>query len=503
MKHIITLVFCALLGITANAEQLPEWYYTTNQYTQLIDSIVYRYKNGDTNTQNEALNVLVKRMPTKKNALQILTDLARTNKLVGEPATNLFAELQKDPTNTKLLEFYKNNYNVVPETEFRELFKSPQVQNNTKARCNYEVILLKRNAKDFINIAIDEIDKQMKSTDMVLEVDGLIYQLAQLRDKKVYGHLLDWASQNTNKYVVSGHLCVEMENNANDDTDDPCKPMYASVSRFIVDQILHMKTLKGFPEDFHYKEDCFPTEKPNGNVDYICNDDKILSWCKQNKKKVVFNTPKAENNDQSISCEMAKKGSYESVDLGLNVLWATYNVGAENDTQIGCYFAWGETEPKNYFVALNYKYCIRSMQQLTKYNNNPKMGKTDGLYVLKTADDAAATNWGDGWHMPSVTDYNELYQNCDFVEVKNYKNSGLDGKLGTSKINGNTIFFPYTGILSFGNSMQSRRSCNYWTNTVCRGTSQSMAQIWNGIKIGALSNEYRNYGCCIRAVKNK
>ncbi len=503
MKHIITpLAFCALLGSTASAEQLPEWYYTTNNYKQLVDSIVFRYKTGDASTQNEALNVLVKRMATKKDAMAVLKSLAQTNKLVGEPAMNLFAELKKDPTNTKLLEFYVNNVDVVPETEFRELFKSEQVQNNTKARCSYEVILLKRKATDFIDIAIAEINRQLKSDKSVLEVGGLIKRLSNFYNKKTYGYLLGWAAQNANKYVVDGYICMDYASDDDDESERPCSPMYASVSRFILTQISRDEMVKGFPKDFKFKNDCdLPAGCPDSETKYVCADDKILSWCRQHQKTVAFNAPKPSKKQRNVSCKMARKDSYESVDLGLKVLWATYNVGAENDAQVGCYFAWGETEPKNYFDNLGYKYTIRTSKQLTKYNAKPETGVVDNLEVLEAADDAAAVNWGNGWHMPSVDDYNELVKNCDFVEVKNYKNSGIDGKLGTSKINGNTIFFPYTGMLYFGRSFTSKNTCHYWTNTV--SDFQPMAYYWKTVKINDFSSEYRNCGCCIRAVKNK
>lgn len=49
---------------------------------------------------------------------------------------------------------------------------------------------------------------------------------------------------------------------------------------------------------------------------------------------------------------------YEAVDLGLSVRWATCNVGAESETDVGDYFAWGETESKNEFFTTNYKFCI-------------------------------------------------------------------------------------------------------------------------------------------------
>ena len=49
--------------------------------------------------------------------------------------------------------------------------------------------------------------------------------------------------------------------------------------------------------------------------------------------------------------------SHEAVDLGLSVKWATMNVGANAPEEYGDYFAWGETEPKDYYDWDTYKWC--------------------------------------------------------------------------------------------------------------------------------------------------
>ena len=60
---------------------------------------------------------------------------------------------------------------------------------------------------------------------------------------------------------------------------------------------------------------------------------------------------------------------HEWVDLGLpsGTLWATCNVGASNPEEYGDYFAWGETEPKDYYDWNTYKWSKDSSDTLTKY----------------------------------------------------------------------------------------------------------------------------------------
>ena len=74
----------------------------------------------------------------------------------------------------------------------------------------------------------------------------------------------------------------------------------------------------------------------------------------------------------------------EAIDMGLSVKWANMNVGAENDTDYGTYFAWGEvigytvvgntTTPvagnlKTDFTWATYSLCNGSDISLNKYNS--------------------------------------------------------------------------------------------------------------------------------------
>ena len=97
---------------------------------------------------------------------------------------------------------------------------------------------------------------------------------------------------------------------------------------------------------------------------------------------------------------------HEYVDLGLpsGTLWATCNVGADNPEDFGDYFAWGETEPKDFYDWSNYKYgnCVDGFYELSKYYDD------DGLTVLEPGDDAVRANWGNEWRMPTKEEYDIL-----------------------------------------------------------------------------------------------
>ena len=99
------------------------------------------------------------------------------------------------------------------------------------------------------------------------------------------------------------------------------------------------------------------------------------------------------------------------VDLGLSVEWATCNVGANNAWEVGDYFAWGETEPKETYTWANYKWAATNYDELTKYCSQVEFGLdgfTDDKIILDSADDAAHVNLGGKWRMPSEQEWKEL-----------------------------------------------------------------------------------------------
>ncbi len=138
-------------------------------------------------------------------------------------------------------------------------------------------------------------------------------------------------------------------------------------------------------------------------------------------------------------------GDHEYVDLGLpsGTLWATCNVGANSPEEFGDYFAWGETEPKDYYDWSTYKWCNGRDGDLTKYCDcyYGYSSFIDYKTELDPEDDAAYVNWGSSWRMPTKKQLQELYDNC--TSTWTTKN-GVNGRLVTGP-NGNTIFLPAAG----------------------------------------------------------
>lgn len=137
----------------------------------------------------------------------------------------------------------------------------------------------------------------------------------------------------------------------------------------------------------------------------------------------------------SLTTKEAPEGA---IDLGLSVLWASCNVGAESPEEIGGLYAWGETEEKDDYSWENYKWCNGNYNTLTKYCTNDNYGTVDNKKVLELEDDVAHVKWGGDWRMPTYAELNELSTKC---KQERTSINGIEGFKFTGP-NGNYIFIP-------------------------------------------------------------
>ena len=186
----------------------------------------------------------------------------------------------------------------------------------------------------------------------------------------------------------------------------------------------------------------------------------------------------------------------EAVDLGLSVKWANMNVGAKKDSGFGTYFAWGETKPKEYYSWNTYVWSKGDSKFLIKYST------ADRRTQLLPSDDAAHTNWGGGWRMPTVEEYEELIDKCTWEWITK---DGVNGYKVTSKKTGNSIFLPITGFRFYADVQFRAINGIYWTSTLYTGNPyKAWCLEFNfedvNVHYGNLSSN-RFSGRCIRAVK--
>jgi hypothetical protein len=133
---------------------------------------------------------------------------------------------------------------------------------------------------------------------------------------------------------------------------------------------------------------------------------------------------------------------------------------------------------------------------MTKYNS------TDFKTVLETEDDAARTNWGGNWRMPTSSELERLYMSVNTEWVTNYNNTNVNGLLCTDKTDSDKVlFFPASGCCHNGNV--DRVSLNdYWTSSVYTGNDYKNARYLgftsSNVSWGNANRRY--YGFTIRPV---
>lgn len=197
------------------------------------------------------------------------------------------------------------------------------------------------------------------------------------------------------------------------------------------------------------------------------------------------------------------KLSYEAVDLGLSVNWATCNVGAAHFYEPGDYFAWGEVLTSNDYSSENYDFSI---------------GTTAA--VLDARYDAATVHCGGEWRMPTAAEIEELTSEDNtkwtWYEKGNTAFNGQAGWLVTSKktgYTGSSIFLPcagyYDGTTSyFGNSVRFwGASRDYNTGKVaalsCSFGASSSSESGRAKQCSWFDDNKRYMGFTIRAVRSK
>lgn len=171
------------------------------------------------------------------------------------------------------------------------------------------------------------------------------------------------------------------------------------------------------------------------------------------------------------------------VDLGLpsGTKWATYNVGTTAIHGVGTRIAWGETATKKLFSPDTYKH---NGVELPSYAGNAEY-------------DLATLQWGDDWYTPTLQQWEELIEHCQWEYVMI---NGINGVLFTSHKTYNTIFLPSTGYTDDETYKLKYTTYNlaYWTSTGSR-TNGAHSYIAN-YEQGYMTTTNRYIAHCVRAV---
>ena len=178
------------------------------------------------------------------------------------------------------------------------------------------------------------------------------------------------------------------------------------------------------------------------------------------------------------------------VDLALpsGLLWCEHNIGASTPYEHGLYFSWGNVIGHAEGSGYDFSDAV--------YAETPGAALTGNIPVNGTYD-LARHNMGAPCRLPTVGEFQELNSNCDSEWTDE---DGVAGRRFTSRINGNSIFFPASGYYD-GTSLNARGSNGfYWSSSYYSATGAYDLN-FDSSNVNPAYNSSRRYGFTARAVQ--
>ena len=181
------------------------------------------------------------------------------------------------------------------------------------------------------------------------------------------------------------------------------------------------------------------------------------------------------------------------VDLALpsGLLWCEHNVGAATPYEDGLYFSWGNVTGHTGDDGYDF-----GTSNDGPYASTPGAA-LEGNIPSNNTYDAARHNMGAPCRMPTVGEFQELNAQCDSEWTDE---DGVAGRRFTSRINGNSIFFPASGRRR-GTGFNGHGSNGYyWSSSLY----SSAYGYYLGFYSGGVDPAYHNarfVGFSVRAVQ--
>lgn len=163
-----------------------------------------------------------------------------------------------------------------------------------------------------------------------------------------------------------------------------------------------------------------------------------------------------------------KPDALEAVDLGLSVMWANCNLGAQSPEEYGGYFGWGDPTGELWDGNGIYKQAGAFV-----WNTDNFGGMNPPTEIGGTSLDVVTAHWGNNWRTPNGYEAYELSSRCE------WKLRSQDGRNWYEVIgpNGNSIIIPLAGVygiiprkgtsLLMEGPLHTNSSGWYWTSTIC------------------------------------
>lgn len=231
-----------------------------------------------------------------------------------------------------------------------------------------------------------------------------------------------------------------------------------------------------------------------------------------------------------IDGHMWAKENLAITDSGKKIWKGNRTDGTDTGHIIGDYFQWAtfsgylsvtESDPYGLLLydAFSCKYCADDTVNSISYKNSSKTFKNTCPYktgdesyskyktkgnILEIVDDAASIVMGDGWHIPSRSEYTSLLEAVDFKYDATDAGFYLVPKgaeLELDKSNA-ILFFPLSGYFNNDSAYKNIAVTGYyWTNERYTGNYAYRLALYNNAQAYIYSENNRTNGQNIRPVK--
>lgn len=181
------------------------------------------------------------------------------------------------------------------------------------------------------------------------------------------------------------------------------------------------------------------------------------------------------------------------VDLALpsGLLWCEHNVGASTPYEDGLYFSWGNVTGHTGDDGYDF-----GTSNDGPYSQTPGAALTGNIPTNGTYD-AARHNMGAPCRMPTVGEFQELNAQCDSEWTDE---DGVAGHRFTSRINGNSIFFPAAGRRN-GTGLYNRGTNGYYWSASLYSQAHGYYLYFYSTEVNPARSLNRFYGFSVRAVQ--
>ena len=178
------------------------------------------------------------------------------------------------------------------------------------------------------------------------------------------------------------------------------------------------------------------------------------------------------------------------VDLALpsGLLWCEHNVGASTPYEHGLYFSWGNVTGHAEGSGYDFSDAV--------YAQTDGAALTGNIPVNNTYD-MARHNMGSPCRLPTVGEFQELNSNCTSEWTDE---DGVAGRRFTSNINGNSIFFPASGVY-VGTTLYNRGAIGLYWSASFNSATNAYSLDFGSSSVNPAYSDYRRYGFTVRAVQ--